>query len=244
MTIPIIVPLYFSNHIIPQFMRSLSLEEKQDYHTYFILNDEDKNNYEDLRLKLSQYNFNKFTLISPNTNLFYSKSINTGYRYAFGKEADNSFSKYFYVTNPDCFPLEENWLSRLIEIFNIIERGEDKKIASLGTLQFSNYEKTRVWHYGCMWKDESKGEQKCHPLDWRHNTFYQGKDFIKCDGNTGTGILINNDCYKDIKFDDKNHPHYCSDARWAEETSQAGWSHYCSNVQMFHQPGQSTRKEK
>jgi len=242
MKIPIVVPLYYSNHLIKQFMRSLLLEEKQDFHVFFINNNDEGpySNEIELQELLSLYSSNFVTIINPHENLKYTKSINEGHEYAIAYDLN---FKYFYITNPDCFPLEINWLSKLVDTFNIIKSSEDNKIASLGTLQFSNHERTRIWHYGCYWKDESKGEQKCHPLDWRHNVFYDGKDFIKCDGNTGTGILINNECYQDIQFDDKNHPHYCSDSRWAEETSQAGWSHYCSNVQLFHNPGQSTKKE-
>lgn len=241
MKIPIIIPCYKSYHLIPTLLKSLELEKKQEYQIFFVDNvdNEEESSEDKLKELLGDIRYEKNIIIySPlpafdNTyNLLYSKSVNIIFE-------QYSLNKKFIILNPDCQPMEENWLSKMLEYWNKIEKF-DPNITTLGTLQINN--NNQVWHFGTFWKkDESK---KCHELDWEHNQLYQGQSIINVDGNTGTGIMIDSNKFSELgMYDDKKYPHYSSDADFCLRATKKGYKHYCCNVKFRHEPGTSTKKD-
>lgn len=236
---PILVPLYYSNHLINEFMRCCLLETKETMKIYFLVNedfDEETFNRHELEETLKYYNSDYVKIIYSNDNYLYSKSIN--YLYNLAKQdvdSDEYFTK-FVIMNPDCFPNEVDWLSRMYGIWDGIN---DKNLCSLGSLQLTSY--NNVWHYGCFWKAEN--EPKRDELDWNHNMSFDNTTYyIECDGNTGTGVMIDSLLFDYNRLDEVKHPHYCSDADWCMRMSKQGYKHYCSDVHMIHNPGNSTKK--
>jgi len=250
--IPIIVPLYKSYHCLERFIQGLELEKRQDFVCYFLDNEFKK--LGDGRPFVTQqildicekhdFDSSKYiSLVSPVNNL-YSKSVNM---LVYEAKLAGSFDQ-FVVLNPDCYALKENWLSDMVGCWDTIRKGFDKKICTLGALQWSNEEKTQVWHYGCMLKEE---KDKCHPLDWQHvhhipNLLYTGSGvgFHKVDGNTGSALMIDYKKFEELgEFDHINYPHYSSDYIFCEQVRNKGWTHYCCSVEFFHQAGQSVKND-
>lgn len=247
MKIPIIIPCYKSYHLIPTLLKSLELEKKQEYKIYFVDNVDNEEEFNEDKLnKLLEKEIDKKEFIVEKSfnfeglndfetyNFLYSKSINYIFKYYTRILYDK-----FIILNPDCQPMEENWLSKMLEYWDKIERF-DPNITTLGTLQINN--NNQVWHFGTFWKkDESK---KCHELDWEHNQLYQGQSIINVDGNTGTGIMIDSNKFSELgMYDDKKYPHYSSDADFCLRATKKGYKHYCCNVKFRHQPGSSTKKD-
>jgi len=249
--IPIIVPLYKSYHCLERFIQSLELEKRQPYICFFLDNEfkplGDGRPFVEQQIMdiCEKYGFNllKYVALVSKNNYLYSESVNM-----LVDEATRTceFDK-FVVLNPDCYALKENWLSDMVACWDSIKRNFDKRICTLGSLQWGNEEKTQVWHMGCMWKPE---DQKCHLLDWAHvhhipdNLVYTGGGvgFHKVDGNTGTGIMIDYQKFAEMEgFDSKNFPHYSSDAFFVQETQYKGYTHYCCTVEFFHQAGNSVK---
>ena len=243
MRIPIIVPLYKSYHLLEKFASSLELETKLDYRCVFIDNESNKEELD--KSCFHKLNPLKYILTSESTNLFYSRSVNKGFQLLV-ETLEKSTSPFFIVMNPDCFPLEENWLSKFLETWNRLKE-TDPNICTLGSIQYSHPSKQVIWHMGTIFKPE---EQKHHPLDWIHlnspellKEIKANNQCCKVDGNTGTGIAIDIEKFKELGgFDEANHPHWSSDADFCLRASSKGYSHYCSLVEMFHNPGQSVKK--
>lgn len=242
--IPIIVPLYRSYHLLEKFIAALELEENIHFHCKFIDNteeDEFKKHEKFVdELMLGKYGLSRniYVLLRSDYNKLYSKSVNDGFKTLTYQEL---LSPFFLVFNPDCFPLEKNWLTK----FNKCWESAPYSIATLGSIQYCLENKAAIWHAGCMWKkDES---QKCHPLDWNHITQFNvdpnKEGIFEVDGNTGTGIAISTTKFYDLGFlNELKHPHYCSDSDFCLRATQKGFTHYCSTVQMFHNPGNSVKK--
>lgn len=240
--VPILIPLYYSYHLVERFIKSVELEKETEYQIVFIDNTsyEDKNTMilEKLNLTLK----NSSIIISPHENLYYTGSIMYVYR-----NFDSYFKDYeideFIIMNPDCFPLTENWITEMRKGLRL-----GKNIATVGTIQYSDENKRNIWHCGCSWKGEN--EQKCHLLDWRHNNIRELVDYMlmnkksaQVDGNTGTGIMLDRKIFEELNgFDDKKYPHYSSDADYCLRATQNGYIHICSYVEMYHNPGKSVKK--
>lgn len=238
----IIVPLYKSYHLLEHFINCIQLEKILDYNVVFIDNtdgiefDERNNIFHEL---FKKYDFDKrFSCMSFLENgivkrCMYSESVNKTIE---DYDIEN-YDRRFLIFNPDHIPHEENWLSRMITIWDKIEK-DDAGICTLGTLQYFTEDMNAIWHFGCDFKPI---DQRCHDLDWHHNQYYDGNEWIMCDGNTGSGIMIDVEKFKKLNmFDVDKYPHYSSDADFCLRASEYGYSHYCSNVITIHTPGKSS----
>lgn len=248
MVIPIVVPLYKSYHLLEKFVKSLQLEENIKFHCKFLDNTE-KEEFEvhekfvdDFFISKLGFEKNLFVFLRSSTNGLYSKSVNRLFE-TFTEE--ESKAPFFLIFNPDCFPIEKNWLSKFLSIWDNINNISKDKLCTLGSLQYFNESLTSIWHAGCMWKTSEA--LKCHPLDWNHiqSINFKPSDLgaIPVDGNTGTGLAISIPKFMELgMYDAAKYPHYSSDADFCLRASQKGYSHFCSSVQMIHTPGNSVKK--
>jgi GT2 family glycosyltransferase len=239
----IIVPFYYSYHLTDKFVDSIFKEKHSLFDLVIVDNSEtileDRLVYWD-QWKIDYFNKNfpnyenelirpRIINICPTTNLQYSKTINQVIEWDYIKNKDIPF----LIFNPDCFPEEENWLTNMYNIWKQLD-----KPATLGTLQ---YDDNNIWHFGTMWKDES--DIKCHELDWKHINSYNNQEYIKCDGNTGTGIMVDSNKFIELgMFNSNRYPMYSSDADYCKRATEKGYNHYCCNIIMNHKPGSSTKK--
>jgi len=241
--VPIIVPLYYSYHLVERFIKSVELEKESEYCILF-LDNTPKEDRKVISYLSEEKPIHKITVInwSDTENLLFTKSVNTLFKGVAGSDID--FDE-FVVMNPDCFPLTENWITEMRKCLRL-----DKRIATVGSIQYSEEGKRfkNIWHCGCSWK--SKNEHKCHPLDWKHinvrevvDYMLQNKKSIQVDGNTGTGIMFDRKIFEELNgLDDKKYPHYSSDADYCLRATNNGYIHLCSYVEMFHNPGKSVLK--
>ena len=255
---PIIVPLYYSHHLIDKFISAVELESNKDL--YKIIFIDNTWNYEkpdqyitDLNNKInSEFQENpdrkgRMLLYSAGTNLYYSKAVNVGFQLFF-TEYKCDWIEQFLIMNPDCFPAEKDWLTRLVSIWDEISY-TDNNICTLGTTQYYDDNMHEIWHAGCMWKES--GERKVHELDWKHLQTpipfgLEGNNFAvrPVDGNTGTGIMIDRKAFRKLgMFDEIKYHHYSGDADFCLRASERGYTHYCCNVPMIHNPGNSCLKD-
>lgn len=228
---PILVPLYKSYHLLREFMESLNLETKTKFIVLFFKNDQETKYVRNI---LSDYDPGLYQVYTSIDNKFYSHAVNKLYDIYTCGDSKNIYDNTFMIFNPDCFPLEKNWLTRMKEIWNQLH-----KPASLGSLQYSDKDRMNVWHFGCKKKLEI---DRIHELDWEHIHHYtSGSLFHQVDGNTGTGIMIDKELFAKEKFNETKFPHYSSDADWCFRVSDKGYKHYCCDVKMFHSPGNSSK---
>lgn len=243
----IIVPLYKSYHLLDNFISKIFLEQEQDFEIMFIDNTDDISESErnlTIRKIFEKYNFDeKLNCMAKLNNdefqrMWYSQSVNWLIDLYYDVYS-NVFDDRFIIFNPDHYPLEENWLTKMIGTWDEI-KNVDNKISTLGTLQYYTEESTSaIWHYGCFFKKE---EHKCHPLDWYHNFNYDGSKYIKCEGNTGSGIMIDYGIFKELNmFDMDKYPHYSGDADFCLRASEKGYTHYCSSFKTIHTPNKSSK---
>lgn len=257
---PIIVPLYHSYHCLDRLIRSLELENRSQHICYFL--DNEFESYSDLKLTTeyvpprprieleldriceeNNFDSNKYVALVSVKNNLYSESVNM---LVYEAQLSYDFDK-FVILNPDCYALNPDWLTNMLDCWSSIKRGFDKNICTLGSLQWGDEAKTQVWHAGCMFKEE---KDKCHSQDWQHihsipSWIFTGSGvgFHRVDGNTGTGLMVDVDKFYELGgFDSAQFPHYSSDAYFCQETQKKGWTHYCSNVEFFHQAGNSVKK--
>ena len=241
-TINIIVPLYKSYHLIDNFIDKINLEKIINYRVIFVDNtdgitheERDTIFLEIFKKYYCDYRYNAITFKDDDgkeKRCMYSESVNNVVNnYEYFDEDDYRF----LIINPDHYPIEKNWLTKMVCIWDDIG---DENICTLGTLQYHSEDKNSIWHYGCNFKPI---EQRCHPLDWMHINYYDGNDFIKCDGNTGSGIMIDLKKFKELNmYDVVKYPHYSSDADFCLRASELGYTHYCSNVETVHLVGRSS----
>lgn len=236
MIIPIFVPLYNSFHIIDKFVERVYLEKNLDFRLFYFINDGGIKLFDRNPIPMPEFAYEEWST----KNVFYSEAINKSFIKMENIDKE-MFDDKFIILTPDCYPIEENWLTRMVDIWDRLKE-KDNNICTLGSLQFSNIENNQatVWHFGTFLKEE---KDKCHPLDWRHNMFYNNQEYIRCDGNTGAGIMIDRNKFKELNmFDSIKYPHYSSDADFCLRASKKGYTHYCSNVQFFHKAGTSSEK--
>lgn len=245
----IIVPLYKSYHLLDGFIEKIKLETKQDFKVLFVDNTDELSQSTMEKIHYDIYKKNefddRFQSVAEMKNgklfrLWYSDSVNIFFDYEMEvTQFDNRYDNRFMVFNPDHYPFEENWLSKMISMWDEIKEYDDH-IATLGTLQFYTEEPTSaIWHNGCFFKEES---QKCHPLDWYHNFNYSPSSrWIKCDGNTGSGIMFDSEKFRELgMLDSVKYPHYSSDADYCLRATKKGYTHYCANVKTIHTPNKSS----
>lgn len=255
--IPIFVPLYKSYHILEKFIISLEKETKSEFIVYFLDNEpeiviSDSKNTARLSLELESicekygYRKDKYVGLISFKNLMYTGSVNLLHYMA---ELDGIMlnNNFFVILNPDCYAMNDNWLTQLKECWESI-RNFDKSVSTLGCLQYYDETKFGLWHGGCRWKDS---EEKCHERDWAHlnqipidriKYLGNGSYFWKVDGNTGSAIAIDNRKFIELGFNEKDFPHYSSDYDFCERSEKKGYSHYCCSVEFIHQAGTSSLK--
>lgn len=240
----IFVPLYHSYHLLDKFVKGLELEKNLYFKVIFWDNTDGKTIDEQSYI-IEEYskrfgvNYEFRIMLDENDNhkrLWFTQSVNAMYKVM---DLNDNHDRRFLIFNPDHYPFEENWLTKMVNYWDEIEKYDN--IVTLGTLQYYNETLNDVWHYGCFFKPI---EDRVHPLDWWHNNAVRENPApLKCDGNTGSGLMIDGNKFFELgMFNEIKYPHYASDSDFCLRATEKGYTHYCSDVLTIHHPGTSTLK--
>jgi len=186
----------------------------------------------------------RVTVYEEEENLFYTISINKIVKQHFGEVNCSKFC----ILNPDCYPLEKDWLTKFLNIWDIIS-SKHVNLSTLGSLHFKDWQKEELRHAGCVFKNLNLRK---FPSDWEHLTRIPNdyatieicgeiRKIWSVQGNTGTGIIVDYLKFKELGcFDEVHYPHYSSDSDFCRKSLELGFEHLCCDIEFYHKSRESS----